>query len=215
MRVKENADDYRYFPDPDLPWIETTDEEIARIKSTLPKLPDERRSDYVALGLSEKDAEQLISDPDLYEFFDKAAELTEYPKLLANLTLGELLSLTDGDIKAEPGALAKVADLAGEGTINSSTAKKLVRALCEASDAGKVFDPVRYVEENKLAQIRDEALLRGYVIEALEADPKAVAAYRAGKSNAAKAIMGKIMAKTGGRGDPVILDRLLYEELSK
>ena len=215
MRVKENADDYRYFPDPDLPWIETTDEEIARVKSTLPKLPDARRADYIAMGLSEKDAEQLISDPALYEFFDKAAELTEYPKLLANLTLGELLSLTDGDIKAGPGALAKVADLAGEGTINSSTAKKLVRALCEASDAGKAFDPVRYVEENNLAQIRDEALLRGYVIEALEADPKAVAAYRAGKSNAAKAIMGKIMAKTGGRGDPVILDRLLYEELSK
>ena len=215
MRVKENADDYRYFPDPDLPWIETTDEEIARVKSTLPKLPDARRADYIAMGLSEKDAEQLISDPDLYEFFDKAAELTEHPKILANLTLGELLSLTDGDIKAEPGALAKVADLTGEGTINSSTAKKLVRALCEASDAGKALDPVRYVEENNLAQIRDEALLRGYVAEALEADPKAVAAYRAGKSNAAKAIMGKIMAKTGGRGDPVILDRLLYEELSK
>lgn len=215
MRVKENADDYRYFPDPDLPWIETTDEEIMRIKSTLPKLPDARRADYIAMGLSEKDAEQLISDPALYEFFDKAAELTEYPKLLANLTLGELLSLTDGDIKAGPAALAKVADLAGEGTINSSTAKKLVRAICEASGAGKTFDPVRYVEENKLAQIRDEALLREYVTKALEADPKAVAAYKAGKSNAAKAIMGKIMAKTGGRGDPVILDRLLYEELSK
>ena len=215
MRVKENADDYRYFPDPDLPWIETTDEEIARVKNALPKLPDARRADYIAMGLSEKDAEQLISDPALYEFFDKAAELTEYPKLLANLTLGELLSLTDGGIKVEPAALAKVADLAGEGTINSSTAKKLVRALCEASDAGKAFDPIRYVEENNLAQIRDEALLRGCVAEALEADPKAVAAYKAGKSNAAKAIMGKIMAKTGGRGDPVILDRLLYEELSK
>lgn len=215
MRVKENADDYRYFPDPDLPWISVGDEELGRLRRALPKLPDERKTEYISLGLSTKDAEQLVSDPALYEFFDAAVRLTKYPKILANLILGELLSLTDGEIKLEPGALAKVSQLFGDGIVNSSTAKKLVRVLYDAAEAGKAIDPESYVQENNLAQIRDEGLLRGFVKEALDADPKAAEAYKAGKTAAAKAIMGKIMAKTGGRGDPVILDRLLYEELGK
>ena len=214
MRVKENADDYRYFPDPDLPWIEVAEEEIERLRNALPKLPDERKREYIRLGLSEKDAEQ-VSAPELCEFFDSGLEFTKYPKIFANLILGELLSLTEEDIRISPESLAKVAELSGEGTINSTTAKKLVRALCEAADAGKTLDPEKYVRENDLAQIRDETLLRGFVREALEADPKAVAAFKAGKGNAAKAIMGKIMAKTSGRGDPVILDRLLYEALTE
>lgn len=215
MRVKENADDYRYFPDPDLPWISVGDEELERLRRALPKLPDERKTEYISLGLSTKDAEQLVSDPALYEFFDAAVRLTKYPKILANLILGELLSLTDGEIKLEPGALAKVSQLFGDGIVNSSTARKLVRAIYDAAEAGKAIDPESYVQENNLAQIRDEGLLRGFVKEALDADPKAAEAYKAGKTAAAKAIMGKIMAKTGGRGDPVILDRLLYEELGK
>lgn len=215
MRVKENADDYRYFPDPDLPWISVGDEELERLRRALPKLPDERKTEYISLGLSTKDAEQLVSDPALYEFFDAAVRLTKYPKILANLILGELLSLTDGEIKLEPGALAKVSQLFGDGIVNSSTARKLVRAIYDAAEAGKAIEPESYVQENNLAQIRDEGLLRGFVKEALDADPKAAEAYKAGKTAAAKAIMGKIMAKTGGRGDPVILDRLLYEELGK
>ena len=215
MRVKENADDYRYFPDPDLPWISVGDEELEQLRRALPKLPDERKTGYTSLGLSTKDAEQLVSDPELYEFFDAAVRLTKYPKILGNLILGELLSLIDGEIKLEPGALAKVSQLFGEGIVNSSTAKKLVRAIYDAAEAGKAIDPESYVQDNNLAQIRDEGLLRGFVKEALDADPKAAEAYKAGKTAAAKAIMGKIMAKTGGRGDPVILDRLLYEELGK
>ncbi len=217
MRVKENADDYRYFPDPDLPPIFVTDAEIDAIKSSLPKLPDERRGEYIGkFGLSEKDAGQLVSDIGISDFFDRAVEFTDQPKILANLILVELLTLmTDENPLAAPESVAKIATLSGNGTINSTTAKKLVRILYESAAKGEYVDPERYVEENDLAQIRDEELLREYVIAAVVADPKAVASYKAGKASAAKAIMGKIMARTGGRGDPVILDRLLCEILEK
>lgn len=214
MRVKENADDYRYFPDPDLPPIILTGGEIERIRRGLPKLPDERRADYTErLGLTAKDAEQIVSDPAVADYFEAAAKLTTYPKILANLLLGELFSLLpageDIAIPIAPDKLAPISEMSGSGRINSTTAKKLVRMLCDSPDA----DPEAIVRERGLEQIRDEALLRGYVDEALAADPKAVESYRAGKLSAAKAIMGRIMAKTGGRGDPVILDRLLSEAL--
>ena len=211
MRVKENADDYRYFPDPDLPPIILTGGEIERIRRGLPKLPDERRAEYTErLGLTAKDAEQIVSDPAVADYFEAAAKLTTYPKILANLLLGELFSLLPaGEDIAIPIAPDKLAPMSGSGRINSTTAKKLVRMLCDSPDA----DPEAIVRERGLEQIRDEALLRGYVDEALAADPKAVESYRAGKLSAAKAIMGRIMAKTGGRGDPVILDRLLSEAL--
>ncbi len=213
MRVKETADDYRYFPDPDLPPIELDESELERIRLELPRLPDERRAEYLELGLCEKDADQLISELELSELFDAARRETEYPKLLANLILGELLSVSEGELIASPSALAGVSRLCGAGTINSSTAKKLVRLLHASAKRGESLDPETYVRENELMQIRDPELLRGIVKSALDSDPKAVAAYRAGKTSAAKAIMGRIMAMTKGRGDPVLLDELLCEAL--
>ena len=217
MRVKENADDYRYFPDPDLPPVMISDSEIEEIRKSMPRLPDERREEYTRnYGLSEKDAGQLVSDISLSDYFDRAVKFTTDPKILANLILGELLTLRTGDeLVIPPEQLAKVASMASDGRINSTTAKRLVRTLCEAALEGYDIDPEIYVSENDLGQIRDVELLRGYVEEAVSADVGAVASYRAGKLSAAKAIMGKIMSKTKGRGDPVILDRLLYEILEK
>ena len=128
---------------------------------------------------------------------------------------GELFSLLvpDGDdvnIPIEAAHLASVATMSGDGTINSSTAKKLVRILFE-----KDADPAEIVRENDLAQIRDPELLGKYVDEAIAADPKSVAAFKSGKTAAAKAIMGRIMAKTGGKGDPVMINELLEAALAK
>ena len=216
MRKKEDANDYRYFPDPDLPPIILTDTVIKMLGDAVPELPDARKKKYVGeYGLSAHDAEQLIANKYIADYFEAAAKQTAYPKLLANLMTGELFSLIgqDGDdvvIPIDGAHLASVATMSGDGTINSSTAKKLVKTLFE-NDA----DPVLIVRENDLAQISDPEILGKYVDEAIESDPKTVAAVKAGRTNAAKALMGKIMAKTGGKGNPVKINELLEAALAK
>lgn len=216
MRKKEDANDYRYFPDPDLPPIILTDTVIKMLGDAVPELPDARKKKYVGeYGLSAHDAEQLIANKYIADYFEAAAKLTAYPKLLANLMTGELFSLLeqDGDdvvIPIDGAHLASVATMSGDGTINSSTAKKLVKTLFE-HDA----DPEVIVKENDLAQISDPEILGKFVDEAIEADPKTVAAVKAGRTNAAKALMGKIMAKTGGKGNPVKINELLEAALAK
>ena len=216
MRKKEDANDYRYFPDPDLPPIILTDTVIKMLGDAVPELPDARKKKYVGeYGLSAHDAEQLIANKYIADYFEAAAKLTAYPKLLANLMTGELFSLIgqDGDdvvIPIDGAHLASVATMSGDGTINSSTAKKLVKTLFE-NDA----DPVLIVRENDLAQISDPEILGKYVDEAIASDPKTVAAVKAGRTNAAKALMGKIMAKTGGKGNPVKINEFLEAALAK
>ena len=216
MRKKEDANDYRYFPDPDLPPIILTDTVIKMLGDAVPELPDARKKKYVGeYGLSAHDAEQLIANKYIADYFEAAAKLTAYPKLLANLMTGELFSLLeqDGDdvvIPIDGAHLASVATMSGDGTINSSTAKKLVKTLFE-HDA----DPEIIVKENDLAQISDPEILGKYVDEAIASDPKTVAAVKAGRTNAAKALMGKIMAKTGGKGNPVKINELLEAALAK
>lgn len=216
MRKKEDANDYRYFPDPDLPPIILTDTVIKMLGDAVPELPDARKKKYVGeYGLSAHDAEQLIANKYIADYFEAAAKLTAYPKLLANLMTGELFSLLeqDGDdvvIPIDGAHLASVATMSGDGTINSSTAKKLVKTLFE-----KDADPEVIVKENDLAQISDPEILGKYVDEAIASDPKTVAAVKAGRTNAAKALMGKIMAKTGGKGNPVKINELLEAALAK
>lgn len=216
MRKKEDANDYRYFPDPDLPPIILTDTVIKMLGDAVPELPDARKKKYVGeYGLSAHDAEQLIANKYIADYFEAAAKLTAYPKLLANLMTGELFSLLeqDGDdvvIPIDGAHLASVATMSGDGTINSSTAKKLVKTLFE-----KDADPEVIVRENDLAQISDPEILGKYVDEAIASDPKTVAAVKAGRTNAAKALMGKIMAKTGGKGNPVKINELLEAALAK
>lgn len=216
MRKKEDANDYRYFPDPDLPPIILTDTVIKMLGDAVPELPDARKKKYVGeYGLSAHDAEQLIANKYIADYFEAAAKLTAYPKLLANLMTGELFSLLeqDGDdvvIPIDGAHLASVATMSGDGTINSSTAKKLVKTLFE-----KDADPEIIVKENDLAQISDPEILGKFVDEAIASDPKTVAAVKAGRTNAAKALMGKIMAKTGGKGNPVKINELLEAALAK
>lgn len=215
MRKKEDANDYRYFPDPDLPPIIMTDAVIAALGETIPRLPDVRKAAYMEkYGLSAYDAEMLIENKSIADYFENAAVQTAYPKLLANLMIGELFALLPPDdepvIPIDGGHLAAVATMSGDGTINSSVAKKLVHQLCESDT-----DPVQYVKDNGLAQISDPAVLAPLVDDVIAADPKSVAAYKAGKAAAAKALMGKIMAKTGGKANPVVADELLAAALAK
>ncbi len=214
MRSKENANDYRYFPDPDLPPIELSDAAIKALGDEIPELPDARKKVYMEkYGLTAYDGEVLTSDKAMADYFEAAAATTKHPKLAANLLISEFMRLIESEsftcpVSAEN--LGELATLVGDDVINSSTAKKLIKEMFETNAS-----PKQMVEERGLAQINDVELLGKLVAEAVAANPKSVADYKKGKLAAAKAIVGNVMGKTAGKGNPVIINRLLEEELKK
>ena len=214
MRTKENANDYRYFPDPDLPPIKLTDEKIAELQAQIPRLPDARKKEYMEkYGLSAYDGEVLTTDMALADYFEQAAAETKYPKLVANMLLSEVMRLADGEdsiCKILPGRMAALASLSGDGVINSATVKKLIKELWEAD-----FDVEEKVVREGLAQVSDEAVILNWVQEAIQQNPKSVADYKKGKKAAAKAIVGKVMAVSGGKANPTVVDRLVEAQLNQ
>ena len=207
MRKKEDDNDYRYFPDPDLPPIVITEEKLAALKAEIPMLPDERKKLYTeTYGLTAYDSEVITNELAVADYFEKTACVTRYPKLAANMLITDILRSYDsenGDLPVKPERLAALADLLGDGKINSSTGKKIVGELL-VSD----FDPAVYVAEHGLEQINDRAVLEQAVREVLMSDAKSVASYKAGKTAALKALVGKVMAKTGGKANPVMVNEL-------
>lgn len=208
MRKKEDANDYRYFPDPDLPPIVITEEKLAALKAEIPMLPDERKKLYAeTYGLTAYDSEVITNELAVADYFEKTACATRYPKLAANMLITDILRNYDsetGDLPVKPERLAALADLLGDGKINSSTGKKIVAELL-AND----FDPAVYVAEHGLEQINDRAVLEQAVREVLMSDAKSVTSYKAGKTAALKALIGKVMAKTGGKANPVTVNELM------
>lgn len=213
MRIKENADDYRYFPEPDLPPIYTTDEQIEDIRRSLPRLPDERKADYLAkYGLSPADADQISSDRAMADYFEAAAAHTEYPKVLAGILLTEVLRHSLGDFFVCPIApehLAELATLTAKSIVNSSTAKGLIAELWETDQS-----PSELVRERNLSQINDEAFLHALVLEILMSNPKFLADHQNGKKNVAKAVIGQVMKQTGGRANPVLLGEIVAKQFN-
>lgn len=214
MRTKENANDYRYFPDPDLPPIILTDDEIKALGTQIPELPDARKKKYIEqYELSAYDGELLTNDKSMADYFEAAAANTKYPKLLANMMISEMMRLItteNFECKISPEHMACLASLAGDEVINSSTAKKLLVRMWEND-----FDPAEIVKAENLEQINDEAILLGYIREAIEANPRSVADYKRGKTIAAKSIVGQAMAKSKGKANPVKLSELAIAEIEK
>ena len=208
MRRKENADDYRYFPEPDLPPIEVSNELLVRLQSEIPPLPDARKIRYVMqMGLSSYAAEQLVLQREIADYFEEAAAYTKYPVLLSNLLLGEVFRLLppqEMQVPISPCHLAGVAQLLGEGKINSSTSRTVIEALWQEDQ-----EPAGYVKREGLLQITDEKTLLPLVKEALAEQPKSVQSYQAGKTAALQALVGQVMKKTKGRGDPAKIRKLL------
>lgn len=204
MRTKENANDYRYFPDPDLLPVIMTKERVEEIRGTIPTLPDVRKAVYSEkYGLPSCDGEALTSDIYLADYFEAAAEKTKYPKLVSNMLLSEIMGLVEGDgfsIGIHPKNLGKLADLAGDETINSATVKKLIRRMLE-----KDFDPEAVVVAEGLGQINDLEVIKGFAKAAIEQCDKSVEDYKKGKKTASKAVIGKAMALSSGKANPRIL----------
>ncbi|MDO4458900.1 MAG: Asp-tRNA(Asn)/Glu-tRNA(Gln) amidotransferase subunit GatB [Clostridia bacterium] len=210
MRKKEDANDYRYFPDPDLAPIISPYQHILELKAQIPELPDARKAKYMEkYGLTAYDAEMIVEDMDISDYFERAVKNTSYSKILANLLIGDCFSITtaeEPEIKISPEALAKIAEMTGAGDINSSTGKKLIKTLW-----GKDIDPALYVTENNLGQINDKTLLKSYFDKAVESNPKVVSDYKAGKKAAIKSIQGMVMRETGGRANPQLLNEITEE----
>lgn len=217
MRSKENANDYRFFPEPDLPPLILKEDLINEIRNALPELPDEKEKRFSKeFGLQRDIASVLTSDKALAEYFEAAAKLTNDKKILANLIVTDLLRLTDAqrndDFYSPISAthLARLASLIGDGTVNSSTAKKLLSEMFD-----KDIDPYAAVTERGLAQINDRDTLLSLISQAMNENPRAKLDYAAGKHFAAKAIVGRVMALTSGRANPSLLSKLVEEEIKK
>lgn len=207
MRAKETAEDYRYIPEPDLPPFCLTADYVDGLKKTLPIMPAERRRTYRdKYGITADDAEIIVSRPPMAEFFEQAANLTRHVGIVANVMITDLLSKTgadDFDVSITPEALAEAVTLYGDGEINSSTLKKLIPML-ECS----TLSPTELVKKHNMAQINDRETLTSILNKVISDTPKLFDDYKNGKTAAKKAIIGRVMAATQGRANPVLADEI-------
>jgi aspartyl-tRNA(Asn)/glutamyl-tRNA(Gln) amidotransferase subunit B len=213
MRSKEEAHDYRYFPDPDLPAVEVNAERLARIQSGMPELPDARRRRFVeAFALPEYDAAQLTQSLGVAEYFERAVAAGAPPKQAANWMMGELArALKDAGAGADaatspltPERLAGLIALIEKGTISGSIAKGVFEKMFAS---GRSADDI--VAAEGLTQITDEAQIGALVADVVARHPDAVAQYRAGKTTTFGFLVGQVMKAAGGKANPkAVNDRL-------
>lgn len=215
MRSKEDAQDYKYFPEPDLPPIEISDEQIEEIKSTMPELPEEKRERYLnELGLPEYDTGIITGDIALVKFFESTLEKCDSPKDVANWIMGEVMKLLNDSATLtennplKPEALAAVINMVKSNKINRGTGKKVLE---------KVFtdgvDPEKYVEENNLTQVTDLSALRPIIEQVIAENEKSVSEYKAGKTQAMGYIMGQAMRALKGKAPAQEVQKILKEIL--
>ncbi|MGN0780026.1 MAG: Asp-tRNA(Asn)/Glu-tRNA(Gln) amidotransferase subunit GatB [Aristaeellaceae bacterium] len=214
MRRKEDANDYRYFPDPDLAPIVLAESLIAQWKDELPLLPDQRKAAYIRdYGLTAYAAEQLAADKGLADYFEQAAASTTAVRTLANLMITEVFRLLEGEdaqVPVAPAHLAEIASMVEQGIINSGAARKVIAALWQQDEA-----PADYVRRSGLEQLSDAAQLSALVTQAMTEHADLVEGYRSGKPQLKKALMGAAMGLSGGRANPVMLQKLMDAALDK
>lgn len=213
MRSKENAQDYMYFPDPDLPAVELSDEYIESVRTSLPELPLQKKKRYrEQLGLSEYDTDMITGDISFVRLFEHTVEVCNSPKDAANWIMGELMRLLretgtpPENIPFSPDSLGKLIHMVKAGKINLGTAKAVFE---------KVFtenaDPEKYVEEHGLAQLTELSALRPVIEKVVAENPKSVGEYRAGKTQALGYLMGQAMRALKGKAPGREVQKILKE----
>lgn len=217
MRDKEDAQDYRYFPDPDLVAIKLSEEYIENIKKTLPELPESRKERYLKeYQLSEKDAKLITASKYLSDLFEKAIEVCHNPKAVCNWIISDISRILN-ETEMEPIAipfdanqLGKLVVLIDKGTISSSIGKKVLVELFE-----NPRDPEEIIKEKGWIQISDEGAIKEVVMKILEANPQSVADFKAGKDRALGFLVGQAMKETKGKANPKMLNEMFLAELNK
>ncbi len=211
MRSKEDAQDYRYFPEPDLPPIVIDDAWIKRVKENQPELRTEKLARYKEeFDIPQYDAEILTESKAMADLFEAATAICHKPKKVSNWLMVETLRLlkendmAPEDIRFSPEHLAKLVNMTEEGTINSSVAKEVFEAMFETD-----VDPEVYVRENGLQTVNDEDALMAVIEDVIEKNPKAVADYKGGKEKALGALVGQTMKAMKGKADPGLVNQKL------
>jgi len=217
MRDKEDAQDYRYFPDPDLVAIKLSEEYIENIKNTLPELPESRKQRYLEeYSLSEKDAKLITSSKYLSDLFEGAIKVCNNPKAVNNWIISDISRILNEteiepiEIPFDSNQLGKLVVLIDKGTISSSIGKKVLVELFE-----NPRDPEDIIKEKGWIQISDESAIKEVVLKILESNPQSVADYKGGKDKALGFLVGQAMKETKGKANPQMLNKMFLEELNK
>jgi len=217
MRSKEEAHDYRYFPEPDLPPVVVDDARVAAVRETMPELPEARRLRFIAAyGLPEYDAGVLTQSAALAEYFEQVAVASKSPKAASNWVMGELLrTIKDRGVEVQavplaPRALAGLIALVEKGTISSTVAKDVFGKMYES---GRSADEI--VSADGLAQNSDETSLLAIVRDVIAGHADAAAQYRSGKSQTFGFLVGQVMKGSAGKANPKLASELLRRELSQ
>ena len=215
MRYKETGNDYRYFPEPDIPYVYIDDEWIEQIKREMPVLTDELKDKYTKLGINNNNIKTIIANKEICNFFETVIDDVN-PNIAANLLTGDILSyLNKHFIKLEESKLTKdnfikLVELLDKKTISSKQGKEVINILL---DTGK--DVLEIVKENKMEQISDNSLVLDIVTKVIDANPDSVKDFKEGKDRAVKYLMGQIMKESKGQVNPGLANQVLVEELKK
>ena len=217
MRNKEDSEDYRYFPEPDLGVIKLSDEYIENIRKELPEMPESRKERYMnEIGLSEKDSNSITSSKFLSDLFEEAGKISGNYKAVCNWInsdIARILNEKEEDPEQIPFSakeLAELVKLIDKGTISSSIAKKVLDELFE-----NPRDPNKIIEEKGWVQISDESQIKEVVLKVLAENEQSVLDYKAGKDRALGYLVGQAMKQTKGKANPKMLNEMFIEELKK
>jgi len=215
MRGKEEAHDYRYFPDPDLVRLHISEEWKESVRASIPELPDARKARYTAdYGLPAYDAEVITASKKLADFFEESLSYTKDAKAVSNWIMGDLLGYMNAnglelsDVLITGQGLGEMIGLLEKGTISGKIAKTVFKSMLES---GKL--PQQIVEEQGLVQISDEGAILAIVDAVIEKNPQSVEDFRAGKEKAIGFLVGQIMKETKGKANPALVNKLLLERL--
>ncbi len=215
MRGKEDAHDYRYFPEPDLMPLEISREWVEDIRKTMPELPEQKRQRYMGLGLSEYDASVIVEQMPLALFFDKTLELGANPKTAVNFIMGEIAAYLKenkveiNETKLTPENLAELISLIEKGTISNNIGKQiLVEEMIVNGEKASAI-----VEKKGLSQISDEGAIKEIVEKVVNSHPNEIEAYRNGKTNLLGFFVGQVMKETKGRANPKTVNELIRKIL--
>lgn len=215
MRSKEDAQDYKYFPDPDLPPVQLTDEYVSNIRESLPELPEAKKERYMSeFGLSEYDTSMICSSVSYVSLFERTVEITKNPKDSANWIMGELMKMLN-DTQTLPENMAFDMDSLGEiinmlngNKISRDSAKKVFKAVFEEN-----VNPAEYIKANNMEMVSDTGAIKSIVEEVIANNPKAVAEYKEGKEKAIGFLIGQAMRALRGKAPASEVTKILKELL--
>lgn len=215
MRSKEDAQDYKYFPDPDLPPVCLTEEYVENIRKNLPELPDAKKARYMnELGLSEYDTSMICSSVYYVRLFEKTVEITKNPKDSANWIMGELMKMLNDtqtlpeNMSFRPESLGEIINLLNSNKISRDSAKKVFKAVFEVN-----VIPADYVKENNMEMVSDSGAIKAVVEEVINSNQKAVDEYKGGKAQSFNFLIGQCMRALKGKAPASEVTNILKEIL--